>query len=376
MREIPGDLTGPDFVAILESLASGVSIANAAGRIIYSNSAANRILGMTRTDAPASEWASHYGVFIPGTDTPFPDTGYPLVRALNGEEVDDVEMLIRNPSRPHDVTVRSSARPLRNGGTALEGAVVIFRDVTELKRAQAELERSNEKLRQTQQMKEELNAFVVHDLKNPIATVLGLAELMETAEELEPDQVRQDAAEIRAAADRMHGMVMDLLDLQLAEDGSLALERELVPVRGLLDDVRRAIRSRAPGIIVGRADPDLQLQVDRSLTFRMLVNLVDNCLKYGPRDGRIVLEAVTERDGSVVLSVQDEGPGVPEELRERIFDKYAQLERGADRRSADSRGLGLRFCRVVAETHGGEIWVEDGEPKGARFCVRVGPGSL
>lgn len=371
MDHIPEDLTGSDFVAILEALASGVSIANAEGRIIYSNGAANRILGTPRSDAPPSEWADHYGVFVPGTDTPFPEADYPLMRALRGEDADDVELLIRNPAHSGDVTIQCSARPLRNGGEALTGAVVIFRDVTALKEALADLERSNDELRQAQRMKEELNAFIVHDLKNPISTVLGLADLMETAEEIDPDQVRADAAETRAAAERMHRMVLDLLDLQLSEDGALEIEREPVPVRSLLEEVAQALRARAPGITVGEVAPGLTLEIDRSLTFRLLTNLVDNCVKYGPPKGRIVLEGSAERDGSALLSVQDEGPGVPEELKERIFDKYAQLERDLGRRAADSRGLGLRFCRVVAEAHGGEIWVENVQPNGARFIVKL-----
>lgn len=376
MHDLPGSLPRPDFIAILEALASGVSIANAEGRIIYSNGAANRTLGMIRTDAPPSEWASHYGVFVPGTDEPFPESDYPLVRALKGEDVDGVEMLIRNPILPGDVTIECSARPLHNGSESLEGAVVIFRDVTDLRKARADLERSNEELRRTHQMKEELYAFVVHDLKTPIATVMALAELMQTAEEMDPEQVRADAAEIRSAADRMHRMVLDLLDVQVAEDGGLGIERTVVRVRELLEDVRKGVRPRAPGIAIGQVDPDLQLSVDQALIFRLLVNLIDNCVKYGPPGGRILLNAVAERDGSVCLSAADEGPGVPEELRERIFEKYAQLERGADRRSADSRGLGLRFCRVVAEAHGGQIWVEDAEPKGARFCVRLATAGI
>lgn len=371
MDNVPEDLSGSDFLAILEALASGVSIANAHGRIVYSNGAADRILGMMRTDAPPSAWASHYGVFVPGTDTPFPETDYPLVRALNGEDADDVELLIRNPALPGDVTIQCSARPLRNGGDSLTGAVVIFRDVTALKEALAELERSNAELRRAQGMKEEMNAFIVHDLKNPISTVLALADLMETADEIDPDQVRADAAETRAAAERMHRMVLDLLDLQLSEDGRMEVEPELVPVRELMEEVAQALRPRAPGITVGEVARGLTLEIDRSLVFRLLTNLVDNCVKYGPPKGRILLEASAEGDGSALLSVQDEGPGVPEELRERIFDKYAQLERDLGRRAVDSRGLGLRFCRVVAEAHGGEIWVENVQPNGARFIVKL-----
>jgi signal transduction histidine kinase len=371
MRNDPGDLTGPDHLAVLEALASGVSIANADGRIIYSNGAADRILGILRTDAPPEAWAGHYGVFLPDGDMPFPESEYPLVRALTGEEPEDVEMLIRRPDLAADVTIQSSARPLRDPDGAIVGAVVVFRDVTALKRARAELERSNRELVRAQRAKEELTAFVVHDLKNPISTIIALAELLDHEEELDGLQVRADARDIRAAAERMHRLVLDLLDIQLAEDGALELARRHLSVAHLFEGVCEAVRARAPGIQVGTAPEGVMVDADEALTFRLLANLVDNCVKYGPPGGRIRLDASVEPDGSVRLAVEDEGPGVPESLRDRIFEKYTQLERAGGRRASDSRGLGLRFCRVVAEAHGGTIWVEDATPRGARFCVRL-----
>lgn len=370
MRNSPGDLTGDDFTTALEALASGVSIVNSKGRILYSNAAAIRILGAKPTDEPPSEWARYYGVLIPGTDTPFPESEYPLVRALRGEEPEDVEMLIRNPALSDDVIIQSSARPLREADGSIKGAVVVFRNVTALRRARDELQKANDELRETQRLKEELTAFIVHDLKSPLTSVMALASMLESSDELDPDQIREDAADISEGAARMHRMVLDLLDVQIGENGALELEREDVPVSDLLEEVADAVRSRAPGVEVQTApEAPLRVNADRRLLFRVVTNLVDNCIKYGPAGGRISLAAAALGDALVEISVQDEGPGVPDDLRERIFDKYAQLERGRQHRSFDSRGLGLRFCRVVAEAHGGRIWVEDGEPVGARFCL-------
>ena len=373
MPEIPEELTGLEFVSALESLADGVTIAAADGRIKYSNIAATRILGVPATGAPPSEWASYYGVFTPGTDEAFPVGEYPLVRALAGEEPENVEMVIRNPRLPADVVISCSARPLRDGTGAITGAVVVFRDVTSIKATHEELRRTNERLAESQRLKEELTAFVVHDLKNPIQAILGLAELMEDPGDADPAQIRADAGEVRAAAERLHAMVLDLLDVQLAQDGHLEPQPEVLDVAGLLADVVRTLRPRSQGIVLGAVPRDLEVQADRSLLMRLLSNLVDNCLKYGPAGGRIVLGAEAHGDDGILLSVQDEGPGVPEDLRHRIFEKYAQLERDRGGRSNTSRGLGLWFCQVAAEAHGGRIWVEDAEPVGARFCVLL-PG--
>lgn len=371
MSDIPEELTGLELVSALEALADGVTIAAADGRIKYFNGAATRILGLPATDAPPSEWSTHYGVLKPGTDRAFPEEEYPLVQALSGAEPRNVEMVIRNPSLPADVAISVSARPLRDQAGAITGAVAVFRDVTELKNAHDELRRTNMQLAASQRLKEELSALVVHDLKNPIQTILGLTELMEDGGAMDPRQIQADAAYIRTAAERLHGMVLDLLDIQLAQDGHLEPRRERVELGGLFEEVVQALRPRAPGLAVGMVPPDLDVHADRSLLLRLVSNLVDNCLKYGPPGGRIVLEAERAEGGGVLLGVQDEGPGVPPELRGRIFEKYAQLERDRTGRAGTSRGLGLWFCHVAVGAHGGRIWVEDAEPVGARFCVHL-----
>lgn len=169
---------------------------------------------------------------------------------------------------------------------------------------------------------------------------------------------------------------MNLLDVQLAEEGALRPSLETLRVVDLLESSHREMASRArladqELVPPGGVPAELTMLADPTLIRRVLQNLVDNCIKYGPRGGRIWLDAREGEGGSAVLCVRDEGPGVPPELREHIFEKYALVERGAERRSADSRGLGLRFCRVVAEAHRGRIWVEDNEPAGACFCLEL-----
>jgi signal transduction histidine kinase len=93
-------------------------------------------------------------------------------------------------------------------------------------------------------------------------------------------------------------------------------------------------------------------------------------LRYAP-GGSVVLSVRRGREGHARFEVSDDGPGVPPEFRERIFDMYAKIERDERGRHRDSRGLGLRFCRVAVEAQRGRIWVEDNEPTGARFCIEL-----
>lgn len=376
--------TSPDpfsrlhFYTVLHSLADGVTLANAEGRIVFSNEAADRILGVgAATEATPEEWGGHYGVFLPDRVTPFPTDRYPLVRALSGELAQNVEMFIRNPVVDGAV-ISVSGRPLRDAEGQLVGAAVVFRDVTELREAQDELQATVERLAATQRVKDELATFIVHDLKSPLTAILASCDLLAMGE-LE-DESREDVNAIREAAQRIHRMVMDLLDVQMAEDGALELELSDIPLEELIEEVCRvcAARVEVHGGRIDRGDVGpLVVRADRPHLTRVLLNLVDNCLKYGPPSGTIWLGVDREDDdGSVVLGVRDEGAGVPPDLRDRIFEKYARVERDERPRSHTSRGLGLRFCRVIMEAHGGAIWVEDAEPTGTKFCLRVPRASV
>jgi len=159
-----------------------------------------------------------------------------------------------------------------------------------------------------------------------------------------------------------------------AEDVGLTVKPEEVPLSALIGEVVDAMALEAHTRrqqVVSRAPSELAVRVDRALMVRVLENLVENGLKYGPDDGTVELGASRTDDGAVELRVTDRGPGIPQELREKIFDKYAQLERDAAARGRRSRGLGLAFCRLAVEAHGGTLTVEDNDPTGCVFRVHL-----
>lgn len=350
-----------DLYTVLDSLPDGVTLADDQGRIVFSNAAADRILGTEAPpDAPPHEWAEHFGVYLPDGKTSFPTDRYPLVRAVAGEETRGVEMLIRNASVPEGVLIAASGKPLRDRTGALIGAAVVFRDITELRRAQ--------------RLKDELAAFIIHDLKSPLTTIIGTSDLI-ALDHGDNAEILEDLQTIRVAAHRINRMVLDLLDSQMADDGALEPALADIDLATLFRTVREAAVGRMATrdrerVIIGDVD-GLRVRADQELLFRSLMNLVDNCVKYGPGEGKIRVDGTATEHDTVLITVEDQGPGVPPSLRERIFDKYARVERAVEHRAKDSRGLGLRFCRVVAEAHGGRIWAEDAEPHGTRFCLTL-----
>jgi signal transduction histidine kinase len=224
-----------------------------------------------------------------------------------------------------------------------------------------------------QERKEELINLVVHDLKNPIASILANAHFLVREPNLSED-AREASRDIHEAADSMQRMVLNLLDISRSEQGALVPRLSDVDVPSLLNEVlgvmSRRANERQQKISVELSARVKRHVVDRDLLLRLLENLLDNALKYSPPGGTIKIEASTA-NGYLEFCIRDEGPGIPGAYRERIFEKYVQLEDNTVSLARTSRGLGLVFCRLAAEAHGGRIWVEDNEPRGTAFRLRL-----
>ena len=159
---------------ILKSLGSGVIVADEAGRILQVNAAAERIVGRGMADAAPDGWAAHFGWFLPDRMTPYPPGELPLARAIRGEQVDDVEVFLRNPARPQGVWLSVNARPLRDEAGATHGGVIILTDITERKRAERELARQEAELARSNAELEQFAYVASHDLQEPLRMVASL----------------------------------------------------------------------------------------------------------------------------------------------------------------------------------------------------------
>jgi signal transduction histidine kinase len=181
--------------------------------------------------------------------------------------------------------------------------------------------------------------------------------------------------DVSACAQTMLRMVLNLLDISRSEDGKLIPQVSEFDALGLLEQVRGSAQRRADmesrTLIVEEAEgKPLHIRADMDLLRRVLDNLVDNSLKYTPRGTAVVLSASMHGD-RVRLTVKDQGAGVPADQRERIFEKYAQLDTDVRLSMRASRGMGLVFCKLAAEAHGGRVWVEENTPRGSAFIVEL-----
>jgi two-component system sensor histidine kinase/response regulator len=239
--------------------------------------------------------------------------------------------------------------------------------------ANQELERSLERQRELEKLKEQLVGLLVHDLKSPLGAVLVNVTYLGSGDSHESEK-GEILAEVIAATQAMHRMVMDMLDVMRVDERGLLPKRRLADIGSLLREAARPAiaQARTSGhrIHVEVPEQAIEVSVDADLLRRVLENLLDNALKYAPADTTVVVRAEWLGD-QLTLQVLDEGPGIPEHERERIFEPYARLSRDDGNKVRQSRGLGLAFCKLAVEAHGGRISVHDRLPQGATFSVQI-----
>jgi len=228
-----------------------------------------------------------------------------------------------------------------------------------------------EALRREQHLRSELTQLIVHDLKSPLTVILSGMNLLgrENLGRLTGTQQRLVNSLEQSGHDILR-MINDLLDVERLEDGVLSLQKSLTDPFHLLkervDELQVLASTNKQSLTITAGTNLPEIRVDRELMRRVLNNLLINALKFTPEGGQIAVEAGVEQS-RVVFTVGDSGPGVPLSERSRIFQKFAQVQ-GGERRGA---GLGLTFCKMAVEAHGGTLVVEDSPLGGALFKISL-----
>lgn len=223
---------------------------------------------------------------------------------------------------------------------------------------------SNKKLydqvQQSHRLLGDLTDMLVHDLRNPLTSIFGNAQLLEL------DSRDWDAGsqgylqELLHMSRFMKDMLNGLLDMRRLEEGTLPVKMEWGDLRTLVDRLRSNFRRQLTGAAITWDCPEtLSCRFDESLITRVLGNLVDNALKHTPQ-GCPVQVTLGQNQDEVQVRIADVGPGVPEEMKEHIFEKFARAPGSEKKRG--SIGLGLTFCRLAVESHGGRIGVTNNQP--------------
>lgn len=347
--------------ALLEATGDGVLGIDLEGRCISLNRAGEQLLGYTQSEIAGRD--VHETLFHTRPDgTPWPREESDLVRAVEeGRALESGEDAILWRRRRVAFPARWSLRPMIDG-VELRGAVLTFTDMTETLERQEALERA---VRQ----REDVVSIVSHDLRNPLGVSLAAAELLLDLP-LDERQRRRQAEIIHRSGKRMQRLIEDLLDVSRIEEDALVVRLSRESLQPILEEARALFAGQADdkGVRLELLEPegDTEARVDADRILQALSNLLDNAVRLTPEGGRVTLSARGDGD-HVVLSVKDTGPGVPAELLDTLFDRFAQSE-GSDRGAA---GLGLTIVRGVAVAHGGEVSVETEVGRGSDFVIRL-----
>ncbi|MFO0662917.1 MAG: response regulator [Polyangiaceae bacterium] len=265
---------------------------------------------------------------------------------------------LTKPVRPSELAVR------------VQAALKLRRIKIDLREHYDLLKEQRDVLQRTQLQKERLTAFIVHDLKNPVATMDMCAQTLLSRKTL-AEADRDSATTIRIEAQKLQQMILTLLDISKADEGKLVAKCAPLDLPAIVSEVltQLALRAERRKVTLKSDVKVARANADADLLRRVLGNLLENAIRHTPTSSSVTVHAA-EVEGFVELRVSDEGKGVPADMREKVFDPFVQVEAGTKVVAHGNRGLGLTFCKLAIEAHGGRIWVEDASP-GAVFCLRL-----
>jgi len=244
----------------------------------------------------------------------------------------------------------------------------------ELEKNRLEIEKKNQALIRMEGFKESMMQMVVHDLKNPLASIMGNVQLIQMAETVNPARLKELLQRTQESARQLMRMILNILQIGKLEEQKMPLNLERVALRHLAQenvDEMTGLSARDNIRVENRVPPDLPSPLaDRELISRVIANLLNNAFKHTPGGGQVIIDARREED-AVVLTVSDTGEGIPEDLQPRIFEKFVGGESDTSKRMLYDSGLGLTFCRLAVECHGGSIRLKSKPGEGTTVFISL-----
>ena len=239
------------------------------------------------------------------------------------------------------------------------GAILVFHDLTRLK--------------QLESTRQEFVANVSHELRTPLSLIKGFVETLLDGAKNDPELTTRFLRTIEKHTDRLTYLIEDLLTISRLESGQTVMNLHQVDLREevahVIDDLQAraadkkvTLRNDLTADLLARADTDRLQQV--------LFNLVENAIKYGRAEGSVTIGGQLNADSKVELWVRDDGPGIPPEARERIFERFYRVDRARSRETGGT-GLGLSIVKHIIQAHGGEVWVKSELGQGTTFFVTL-----
>jgi signal transduction histidine kinase len=358
--------------SVLEAMTDSLMVCNPHGDLLLVNPAGKQMLGLGQTRLASGQY--HIARFVMDfqvrtlSGQPLAVDDFPMMRALRGETVHDMELSLRRPDTGYEWQAHVSASPIKAGAESGlgVGAVAVLVDVT--------------KARSLDRAKDEFLALSAHELKGPLTSIRGFAQLLRRGTKQAPDGVErrtdmQWVEKIEAQADRLGKLIEELTDAARADLGRFDLKVREVPLGALLRRVAEAQQVTTPKHKVTVEAPSTGLFVlgDETRLEQVFSNLVANAIKYAPGGGDVTIEVISQESEQtpsyIEVVIRDQGQGIAPSDLERIFTRFTRAD---SMRGVQGLGLGLYIARAIIESHGGTIRAEsEGLGQGSTFVVRL-----
>jgi len=247
-----------------------------------------------------------------------------------------------------------NAAGIFNGNGQRHGTVLVFHDLTRLK--------------QLESARQEFVANVSHELRTPLSLIKGYVETLLDGARDNPEVATKFLQTIDRNAERLKLLIEDLLTISELESGRVKLGLQALPLHPLVAKVFEDFKTRAAAKsvnLINRA-PDVAVGADADRLEQVLGNLVDNAIKYGRTKGTVTIGGHARDDGQVEVFVQDDGPGIPPDALERVFERFYRVDKARSREQGGT-GLGLAIVKHIIQSHGGRVWATSELGRGTTF---------
>lgn len=337
---------------ILETMAEGVGVIDATGRLVYANPMAQHILGLSESKIKERTYDDPQWQNLRLDGSPLPSDEHPMsIMMSTGKPVYDHEIGVQAPER-EIMYISINAAPLFDAEGNLTGGIGTFMDVTTR--------------RMISQGKEDFISIASHELKTPVTALKASLQLLQRSHDRLPPESRAKLLNQSVTSlDKLSGLINSLLDTSRIEQGQLKLEKRPFTISELFDDCCSNFSEITSQEIIFQGDIDQLVVADNQQIGQVMINFITNAIKYAPESKQILITAKKISDHEIKISVRDQGPGIPKEKLEHLFKRYYRTNYHGQKFTG--LGLGLFISGDIIKEHGGKVGVESEQGQGSEF---------
>ncbi|UCF27428.1 MAG: GAF domain-containing protein [Chloroflexota bacterium] len=354
------------LTTILNSVRDGLLLVDTEGRITLINEAVSTLTGFPQSEyfgqglsELSQEILESIGYSLSEADE--------LIQNLQENNIHEFPKHTFSLTRQaQDVFIERTLIPVQSETGIPAGLIILLRDITD-----------EHQIKQTQDL---ISETLVHDLRAPLSSTISALDVIHDAISAgDPAGIVEPSIQIaQRSSRRMLAMVESILEISRMESGKIELTPSLVDINQLLEHSisEFLVLAQEFDVTISNNSPEgLPLvEIDKNMIHRVLNNLIDNALKYSPQNGEVTINSRISDQELLEVAVSDAGPGIPDDYKNRIFERFVQIPGSGSRKRGS--GLGLTYCRLAVEAHGGEIWVEDAPGGGSVFTFTLPSSSL